>query len=57
MLLQGFMVVVFGVGDCVWFWYVKSGELVECIDWYYLVLGDEVVDELLIYCGEGKVFL
>lgn len=45
------------VGDRVWFRHAKSGEPAERIDRYHLISGDEVVDELPTYRGEGKAFL
>ncbi|MFJ4224509.1 alanine racemase [Microbacterium sp. NPDC089695] len=46
-----------GIGDRVWFRHAKSGEPAERIEHYHLVSGDEVVDELPTYRGEGKAFL
>ena len=46
-----------GVGDRVWFRHAKSGEPAERIAAYHLVSGDEVIDELPTYRGEGKAFL
>ncbi|MFB4348886.1 amino acid deaminase/aldolase [Microbacterium sp. CR_7] len=55
--LQGPKAATLGVGDRVWFRHAKSGEPAERIDSYHLVSGDEVVDELPTYRGEGKAFL
>ncbi|MFS0852664.1 alanine racemase [Microbacterium sp. 179-I 3D4 NHS] len=55
--LQGPAATRLGVGDRVWFRHAKSGEPAERIDTYHLVAGDEVVDELPTYRGEGKAFL
>ena len=55
--LQGPTAAALGVGDRVWFRHAKSGEPAERIDRYHLVSGDEVVDELPTYRGEGKAFL
>jgi D-serine deaminase-like pyridoxal phosphate-dependent protein len=55
--LQGPAATSLGVGDRVWFRHAKSGEPAERIAQYYLVSGDEVVDELPTYRGEGKAFL
>ncbi|MBO0979245.1 alanine racemase [Microbacterium sp. SD291] len=46
-----------GLGDRVWFRHAKSGEPAERIDSYHVVSGDEVIDELPTYRGEGKAFL
>ena len=45
------------VGDVVFFRHAKAGELCERFDRLYLVSGDEVVDELPTYRGEGQTFL
>ncbi|WP_194764810.1 alanine racemase [Microbacterium sp. UFMG61] len=55
--LQGRAATGLGIGDRVWFRHSKSGEPAERIDRYHLVSGDEVVDELPTYRGEGKAFL
>ena len=55
--LQGREAERLGVGDRVWFRHAKSGEPAERIDSYQLVSGDEIVDELPTYRGEGKAFL
>lgn len=55
--LQGRAAAGLGVGDRVWFRHAKSGEPAERIDAYHLVSGDEVIDELPTYRGEGKAFL
>lgn len=55
--LQGPAATSLGVGDRVWFRHAKSGEPAERIAQYHLVSGDEVVDELPTYRGEGKAFL
>lgn len=55
--LQGRAATALGVGDRVWFRHTKSGEPAERIDSYHLVSGDEVIDELPTYRGEGKAFL
>ncbi len=44
-------------GDRVWFRHAKSGEAAERVDRYALVSGDDVIDELPTYRGEGKAFL
>jgi len=55
--LQGRAAERLGVGDRVWFRHSKSGEPAERIDRYHLVSGDEIIDELPTYRGEGKAFL
>lgn len=45
------------VGDRVYFRHAKAGELCERFDHLYLVDGDEIVDEVPTYRGEGKCFL
>ena len=44
-------------GDRVWFRHTKSGELSEHLNEFAVVDGDEVVDAVPTYRGEGKVFL
>lgn len=55
--LQGPAAASLGVGDRVWFRHAKSGEPAERIESYHLISGDEIVDELPTYRGEGKAFL
>jgi D-serine deaminase-like pyridoxal phosphate-dependent protein len=55
--LQGPAATSLGVGDRVWFRHAKSGEPAERIESYHLVSGDETIDELPTYRGEGKAFL
>ncbi|MCT1479487.1 alanine racemase [Microbacterium sp. p3-SID336] len=55
--LQGPTAATLGVGDRVWFRHAKSGEPAERVTHYHLVSGDEVIDELPTYRGEGKAFL
>lgn len=55
--LQGPAAASLRVGDRVWFRHAKSGEPAERIDRYQLVSGDEIIDELPTYRGEGKAFL
>ncbi|MCO7273984.1 alanine racemase [Cellulosimicrobium cellulans] len=45
-----------GVGDRVWFRHGKAGEAMERFDRVHLVRGDEVVDVVPTYRGEGKNF-
>ncbi|WP_435202453.1 alanine racemase [Janibacter sp. GS2] len=44
------------IGDRVWFRHAKAGELAERFDEYLLVRGDEVVDVVPTYRGEGRNF-
>lgn len=46
-----------GLGDRVWFRHAKAGELCERFDRLHLVEGDEVVDVVPTYRGEGQAFL
>ncbi len=45
------------IGDNVYLRHAKAGELCERFDSLFLVLGDEIVDEVPTYRGEGKTFL
>jgi D-serine deaminase-like pyridoxal phosphate-dependent protein len=45
------------VGDRVWLRHTKSGELSEHVNAFAVVDGDEVVDTVPTYRGEGKAFL
>ena len=45
------------VGDLVWFRHAKAGELCERFERLHLVSGDEVVDVVPTYRGEGRCFL
>ncbi|HEU4462301.1 MAG TPA: amino acid deaminase/aldolase [Solirubrobacterales bacterium] len=45
------------VGDRVYMRHAKAGELCERFDTLFLVEGDEIVDEVPTYRGEGKTFL
>ena len=55
--LQGPAASSLGVGDRVWFRHAKSGEPAERITHFHVVSGDEIIDELPTYRGEGKAFL
>ena len=55
--LQGPAASPLGVGDRVWFRHAKSGEPAERITHFHVVSGDEIIDELPTYRGEGKAFL
>ncbi|HEY3553421.1 MAG TPA: amino acid deaminase/aldolase, partial [Solirubrobacterales bacterium] len=45
------------VGDRVYLRHAKAGELCEHFDTLFLVEGDQIVDEVPTYRGEGKAFL
>jgi D-serine deaminase-like pyridoxal phosphate-dependent protein len=45
------------VGDRVWFRHAKAGELFERFNEVHLVRGDEIVDTVPTYRGEGQAFL
>ena len=45
------------VGDNVYLRHAKAGELCEHFDSLHLVAGDEIVDEVATYRGEGHAFL
>jgi D-serine deaminase-like pyridoxal phosphate-dependent protein len=45
------------VGDRVYLRHAKAGELCERFDRLYLVAGEEIVDEVPTYRGEGRTFL
>jgi D-serine deaminase-like pyridoxal phosphate-dependent protein len=45
------------IGDSVYFRHAKAGELCERFNSLHLVLGDEIVDEVPTYRGEGRCFL
>lgn len=45
------------VGDRVWMRHAKAGELCERFNSLYLIDGDEIVDEVPTYRGEGRCFL
>jgi D-serine deaminase-like pyridoxal phosphate-dependent protein len=44
------------VGDQVWFRHAKAGELCERFDRLHLIQGDQIVDEVPTYRGEGRNF-
>lgn len=44
------------IGDLVWFRHAKAGEMCERFDEVLLVSGDQVVDRVPTYRGEGKNF-
>lgn len=46
-----------GVGDRVYMRHAKAGELCERFNTLFLVEGDEIVDEVPTYRGEGQAFL
>jgi D-serine deaminase-like pyridoxal phosphate-dependent protein len=45
------------IGDSVFFRHAKAGELCERFNNLHLVLGDEIVDQVPTYRGEGRCFL
>lgn len=45
------------IGDRVWLRHAKAGELCERFSTLHLVSGDEIVDEVPTYRGEGRCFL
>jgi D-serine deaminase-like pyridoxal phosphate-dependent protein len=45
------------VGDRVWMRHAKAGELCERFNQLHLVRGEELVDAVPTYRGEGKAFL
>ncbi|WP_270044646.1 amino acid deaminase/aldolase [Solirubrobacter ginsenosidimutans] len=45
------------VGDRVWFRHAKAGELCERFDVVHLIAGNEIVDTVPTYRGEGQTFL
>jgi D-serine deaminase-like pyridoxal phosphate-dependent protein len=45
------------LGDRVWFRHAKAGELCERFASLHLVRGEELVDEVPTYRGEGQTFL
>jgi D-serine deaminase-like pyridoxal phosphate-dependent protein len=45
------------VGDRVWLRHAKAGELCERFDHLYLLAGDELVEVVPTYRGEGRTFL
>lgn len=45
------------VGDRVWFRHAKAGELCEHVTELHLIEGDQIVDTVPTYRGEGRAFL
>jgi D-serine deaminase-like pyridoxal phosphate-dependent protein len=45
------------IGDRVWMRHAKAGELCERFDRLHLIAGDEIVDVVPTYRGEGQTFL
>ena len=54
--LQGTGVRGLALGDKVWFRYAKAGEMCERFDALHLVRGDQLVETVPTYRGEGKNF-
>jgi D-serine deaminase-like pyridoxal phosphate-dependent protein len=46
-----------GVGDRVWFRPAKAGEMCEHVSTLHLLDGDEIIDAVPTYRGEGHAFL
>jgi D-serine deaminase-like pyridoxal phosphate-dependent protein len=55
--LRGAAADALAVGDRVWLRHAKAGELCEHVDVLHLVRGEEVVDVVPTYRGEGRAFL
>lgn len=45
------------IGERVWMRHAKAGELCERFDRLYLIAGEQIVDEVPTYRGEGRCFL
>jgi D-serine deaminase-like pyridoxal phosphate-dependent protein len=45
------------IGDRIYLRHAKAGELCERFQTVHLIEGDEVIDELPTYRGEGQCFL
>jgi D-serine deaminase-like pyridoxal phosphate-dependent protein len=54
--LRGAAAAELQVGDQVWFRHAKAGELCERFDRLHLVQGDQIIDEVPTYRGEGRNF-
>jgi D-serine deaminase-like pyridoxal phosphate-dependent protein len=54
--LRGRAAAGLGIGDLVWLRHAKAGELCERFDELHLVQGDEAVDRVPTYRGEGATF-
>jgi D-serine deaminase-like pyridoxal phosphate-dependent protein len=54
--LRGAAAAELQVGDQVWFRHAKAGELCERFDRLHLVQGDQIVDDVPTYRGEGRTF-
>ena len=52
--LRGPAAAALRVGDQVWFRHAKAGELCERFDRLHLVQGDQIIDEVPTYRGEGR---
>ncbi|HWD70175.1 MAG TPA: alanine racemase [Solirubrobacteraceae bacterium] len=55
--LRGAIANALEIGDRVWMRHAKAGELCERFQALYLVSGDQVVDQVPTYRGEGRCFL
>jgi D-serine deaminase-like pyridoxal phosphate-dependent protein len=54
--LRGPAAAALQVGDQVWFRHAKAGELCERFDRLHLIQGDQIIDEVPTYRGEGRTF-
>src|SRR4249919_421984 len=54
--LRGPAAAALRVGDQVWFRHAKAGELCERFDRLHLVQGNQIIDEVPTYRGEGRNF-
>ncbi len=55
--LRGAAADTLAIGGRVWMRHAKAGELCERFNRLYLVSGEQIVDEVPTYRGEGKAFL
>jgi D-serine deaminase-like pyridoxal phosphate-dependent protein len=54
--LRGQAAAALQIVDQIWFRHAKAGELCERFDRLYLVQGEQIVDEVPTYRGEGRNF-
>jgi D-serine deaminase-like pyridoxal phosphate-dependent protein len=45
------------LGDPVFLQHAKAGELAERFNQFYLIQGDQIVDKVNTYRGDGKAFI
>jgi D-serine deaminase-like pyridoxal phosphate-dependent protein len=55
--LRGLAADRLAIGDRVWMRHAKAGELCERFDRLYLIAGEQIIDEVPTYRGEGRCFL